>query len=40
MYAKPFWQGQKNDLRDALAVAEVGQRPTIGFSGANARTAL
>ncbi|MFY9830300.1 MAG: transposase, partial [Rhodoplanes sp.] len=27
-YAKPFRQGQKNDFRDAYAVAEAVQRPT------------
>ena len=30
-YAKPFRQGHKNDLRDALAVAEAVQRPTTRF---------
>jgi transposase len=27
-YSKPFRQGQKNDFRDAFAVAEAVQRPT------------
>jgi transposase len=31
MYAKPFRQGQKNDFRDAFAVAEAVQRPTTRF---------
>src|SRR5262245_57797741 len=31
MYAKPFRQGQKNDFRDAHAVAEAVQRPTTRF---------
>ena len=30
-YAKPFRQGQKNDFRDAHAVAEAVQRPTTRF---------
>ena len=30
-YAKPFRQGHKNELRDALAVAEAVQRPTTRF---------
>jgi transposase len=31
LYAKPFRQGQKNDFRDAFAVAEAVQRPTTRF---------
>jgi transposase len=31
IYAKPFRQGQKNDFRDAFAVAEAVQRPTTRF---------
>jgi transposase len=30
-FVKPFLQGQKNDLRDAEAVAEAVQRPTMRF---------
>ena len=30
-YSKPFRQGQKNDFRDAFAVAEAVQRPTTRF---------
>ena len=30
-YSKPFRQGQKNDFRDAFAMAEVVQRPTTRF---------
>ena len=30
-YAKPFRQGQKNDFRDAHAVAEAVRRPTTRF---------
>jgi transposase len=30
-YAKPFRQGHKNDFRDAHAVAEAVQRPTMKF---------
>src|ERR1700757_1612103 len=30
-YAKPFRQAQKNDFRDAFAVAEAVQRPTTRF---------
>jgi transposase len=31
MYAKPFRQGHKDDFRDAHAVAEAVQRPTVRF---------
>src|SRR4029450_3448349 len=30
-YVKPFLKGQKNDFRDAEAVAEAIQRPTMRF---------
>jgi transposase len=30
-FAKPFLKGQKNDFRDAEAVAEAVQRPTMRF---------
>ncbi len=28
-YVRPYWKGQKNDFRDAEAIAEVVQRPTM-----------
>lgn len=31
MFAKPFRKGHKNDFRDAEAVAEAVQRPTMRF---------
>jgi transposase len=31
MFVKPFLKGQKNDFRDAEAVAEAVQRPTMRF---------
>jgi transposase len=30
-YVKPYLKGQKNDFRDAEAIAEAVQRPTMGF---------
>lgn len=30
-YAKPFLKGRKNDYRDAEAIAEAVQRPTVNF---------
>jgi transposase len=30
-YVRPYSKGQKNDLRDAEAIAEAVQRPTIKF---------
>jgi hypothetical protein len=30
-FVKPFLKGQKNDFRDAEAVAEAVQRPTMRF---------
>ena len=30
-YVKPFLKGHKNDYRDAEAIAEAGQRPTMRF---------
>jgi transposase len=30
-YAKPFLKGHKNDYRDAEAIAEAVQRPTMSF---------
>lgn len=30
-YMKPFLKGRKNDYRDAEAIAEVVQRPTMRF---------
>jgi transposase len=30
-YVKPFLKGQKNDFRDAEAIAEAVQRPTMRF---------
>ena len=31
LYVKPFLKGQKNDFRDAEAIAEAVQRPTMRF---------
>ncbi len=31
IYVKPFLKGQKNDFRDAEAIAEAVQRPTMRF---------
>jgi transposase len=30
-YVQPYSKGQKNDFRDAEAIAEAGQRPTMRF---------
>jgi len=30
-YVRPYSKGQKNDLRDAEAIAEAVQRPTMKF---------
>ena len=30
-YVKPFLKGHKNDYRDAEAIAEAAQRPTMPF---------
>src|SRR5258706_15459643 len=30
-YVRPYSKGQKNDFRDAEAIAEAGQRPTMKF---------
>jgi transposase len=30
-YVKPFLKGHKNDYRDAEAIAEAVQRPTMSF---------
>ena len=30
-YAKPLWQGHKNDFRDAYAIAEAVQRPSTRY---------
>ena len=30
-YVRPYWKGQKNDFRDAEAIAEAVQRPTMKF---------
>src|SRR5262249_3917839 len=32
-YVKPFLKGHKNDYRDAEAIAEAVQRPTMNFVG-------
>src|SRR4029079_1616546 len=32
-YVKPFLKGHKNDYRDAEAIAEAVQRPTMSFVG-------
>jgi transposase len=32
-YVKPFLKGHKNDYRDAEAIAEAVQRPTMHFVG-------
>src|SRR3984893_3308268 len=32
-YVRPYSKGQKNDFRDAEAIAEPGQRPTMKFVG-------
>ena len=39
-YSKPFRQGQKNDFRDAFAVAEAVQRPTTRFVPATFATTI
>ena len=31
LYVKPYLKGQKNDFRDAEAIAEAVQRPTMRF---------
>jgi transposase len=31
-YVKPFLKGHKNDYRDAEAIAEAVQRPTMSFT--------
>ena len=33
-YVKPYRKGQKNDFRDAEAIAEAVQRPTMKFVAA------
>jgi transposase len=38
-YVKPFLKGHKNDYRDAEAIAEAVQRPTMRFAGTKRRTA-
>jgi transposase len=32
-YVRPYSKGQKNDFRDAEAIAEAVQRPTMKFVG-------
>src|SRR5580700_1357284 len=39
-YSKPFRQGQKNDFRDAFAVAEAVQRPTTRFVPAPSQSSM
>jgi hypothetical protein len=36
-YVRPYSKGQKNDLRDAEAIAEAVQRPTMKFVAISAR---
>jgi transposase len=31
LYVRPYSKGQKNDFRDAEAIAEAVQRPTMTF---------
>ena len=34
-YVRPYSKGQKNDFRDAEAIAEAVQRPTMKFVATN-----
>src|SRR5262245_44373771 len=37
-YVRPYSKGQKNDFRDAEAIAEAVQRPTMRFVGGSTRS--
>jgi len=39
-YVRPYSKGQKNDFRDAEAIAEAMQRPTMKFVATKLRTNL
>jgi len=39
-YVKPFLKGHKNDYRDAEAIAEAVQRPTMHFVAIGRRPSL
>ena len=39
-YVRPYSKGQKNDFRDAEAIAEAVQRPTMKFVATKLRTNL